>query len=261
MTKPLLILILLLPCTLYAQIVKERIDYAHNSQALSGYLYYDNQIKKPKPLVLVVHEWWGLNEYAKSRAKQLAQLGYVGFAVDMYGKNKQTEHGKQAKIWSKAITKNKENWQQRAITALNVAKKHHQVDADKTAAIGYCFGGATVMQMAYAGTNLDAVVSFHGTLIPPSAQQVQNIKASMLINNGAADKFISNSSIEKWQSAMKNTKADWVFVNYANAKHGFTNPQADEYGKTNNIDNLAYDKVADRRSWQLMQNFLQVAFQ
>ncbi len=253
------VLILLNPY-LQAAIIEEKINYQHQGDKLTGYLYYDNININTKPLVLVVHEWWGLNDYAKNRARQLADLGYVSFAIDMYGKGKSTKHGKQAKDWMNAITKNKKNWQQRAITALNIAKQHPQVDKNKTAAIGYCFGGATVMQMAYAGADLDAVVSFHGSLIPPNEQQINTIKTAILVNNGAKDSFVNKTSIDNWQAAMNKTNSHWAFTNYANAKHAFTNPAADSYGKLNHIENLAYNKKADILSWQSMQNFLQENF-
>ncbi len=260
MKKIITLLLVLLSSQLSAKIVEEKITYQHQKVQLTGYLYYDNKITAKKPLVLVAHEWWGLNDYAKERAKSLAKLGYVGFAIDMYGSGKQTKHGKQAKDWVQAVKKNKDFWQQRALKALIVGKQHPQVNPNQTAAIGYCFGGATVMQMAYAGAELDAVVSFHGSLIPPTKPQLNVIKARILVNNGAADSFISPESINTWQHTMQQSNVDWVFVNYANAKHAFTNPEAAKYAAINSISNLEYDKKADKRSWQLMQDFLGESF-
>ncbi len=243
-----------------AKIVEQIIEYTHNGDNLKSYIYYDDTITTKMPVVLVAHEWWGLNDYAKYRAKELAKLGYIGFAIDMYGNNKITKHAKQAKQWMQTITKNKDNWRDRAIYAYQLIKKHKKVNANKIAAIGYCFGGATILQMAYSGIDLKAVISFHGSLIPASYEQANSIKASILINNGADDKFITNDSIYKFQESLKVADIDWQFINYANSKHSFTNKNADEYAKINAINNLAYNKKADKRSWLAMQNLLTEVF-
>ncbi len=256
----LIVLFSLLASCASAKIVEQSINYTHNGDNLKSYIYYDDTITTKIPAVLVAHEWWGLNDYAKYRAKELAKLGYVGFAIDMYGSDKKTKHGKQAKQWMQGITKNKDIWVARANFAYNLIKKHNKVNANKIAAIGYCFGGATVIQMAYSGIDLKAIISFHGSLIPATYEQANNIKASILINNGASDKFVSTESINKFQKSLDGSNVDWQFINYSDAKHGFTNKKADEYGQINAINNLAYNKLADKRSWLAMQNLLTEVF-
>ena len=142
----------------------EVVEYQDGDTALRGYLVYDDALEGKRPGVVVVHEWWGLNDYAKQRAEMLAGLGYVAFALDMYGDDRVTARGEEASGWMQQITANLGAWQRRALVGLDILRADERVDADKIAAVGYCFGGATVMQMAYAGADLDGVVSFHGNL-------------------------------------------------------------------------------------------------
>jgi dienelactone hydrolase len=250
------LLLITLPLTLQAAVKTETVEYKDGDTTLKGYLVYDEALQGKRPGVILVHEWWGLNDYAKERAEMLAELGFVAFAVDMYGDDKVTEHGKEAKEWMTQITSNVEAWQKRALLGLDIIKGHDLVDPDYTAAIGYCFGGATVMQMAYAGADLDGVVSFHGSLPPATEAQQQNIKARVLVAHGEADGFIPPERIEAFKQALDAADADWQMVTYGGAKHGFTNPGADAYG----IDGVKYDEKADARSWALMQSFLEEIF-
>jgi dienelactone hydrolase len=153
-----------LPAGALAEVKTETVQYRDGDQVLTGFIAYDDSLPGKRPGVLVVHEWWGLNDYAKRRAEMLAELGYVAFAADMYGDNRVTEHAADAKGWMMQITENQDAWQRRALAGLEALKASDKVDGERLAAIGYCFGGATVMQMAYAGADLDGVVSFHGSL-------------------------------------------------------------------------------------------------
>lgn len=253
-TASALLLAAMLPATALAAIQTEMVEYQDGDQNLSGYLVYDDSLEGPRPGVLVVHEWWGLNDYAKQRAEMLAELGYVAFAVDMYGDDRVTSHAPDAQGWMKQITGNVEAWRQRAQAGLDVLANHERVAGDDIAAIGYCFGGATVMQMAYAGADLDGVVSFHGSL-PPAPEGTQ-IEPAVLIAHGYDDSFVPVERIRAFEQSMAASGADWQFVTYADARHGFTNPGAGDYG----IDGLRYNPEADTRSWRLMQDFLNEVF-
>ncbi len=244
--------LLALPLVAQAEVQSEAIAYRDGDTQLQGYLYYDDAISGKRPGVIVVHEWWGLNDYAKHRAEMLAKLGYAAFALDMYGDNKVTTHAKDAKGWSTQITENKDAWRRRAMAGLDVLTADERVDPEHLAAVGYCFGGSTVMQMAYAGADLDGVVSFHGSLPTPAEGEGTQIKASILAAHGEADGFVPPAKVEAFKAALEAAKADWEFISYGGAVHAFSNPDAGSYG----IDNVRYDERADRRSWATMQAFL-----
>ena len=247
-----LALALTLPGATFAEVKTETVQYHDGDQVLTGFLAYDDSLAGKRPGVLVVHEWWGHNDYAKRRAEMLAELGYVAFAADMYGDNRVTEHAADAKGWMMQITENQEAWQRRAQAGLEALKASDKVDGERLAAIGYCFGGATVMQLAYAGADLDGVVSFHGALPIPTPEQQKAIKPSILIAHGDQDSHVPPERVAAFQQALTAAGADWEMVSYGGAKHGFTNPDAGSYG----LDSLAYDPKADARSWSLMQSFL-----
>ncbi len=242
--------------TAQAAVKTKTIEYKDGGTTLKGVLAWDDAVSGKRPGVLVVHEWWGLNDYAKSRAMELAEEGYVAFALDMYGDDKVTSHGNQAGEWMKQITANVAAWRQRANAGLAVLKAQPQVDAGKVAAIGYCFGGATVMQMAYAGANVKAVVSFHGSL-PPAPADVTAITPRVLVAHGRDDAFIPAERIDAFQKGLDRVGADWEITIYSGTRHGFTNPGAGDYG----IDNLAYNKTADERSWAAMMKLFREVFQ
>ena len=239
-----------------AGITTETVRYQDGDATLQGYLVWDDAIQGKRPGVIVVHEWWGLNDYARKRAEMLAKLGYVAFAVDMYGKDKVTEHAEEASGWMKQISGNINQWQRRALLGLDQLRKHKLVDETRLAAIGYCFGGATVMQMAYAGADLDGVVSFHGSLPVASGEQAKNIKAKVLVAHGEADGFIPAERIARFKTALDEAGVDWQMVIYGGARHGFTNPDADRYG----LAGVRYDQNADRRSWAAMQQLFDEIF-
>ena len=239
-----------------SKIVTARVPYRDGNVALQGYLAYDDKIEGKRPGILVVHEWWGLNEYAQKRAEQLAELGYVAFALDMYGKEKVTTHPEQASEWAKQVSSNMGHWQQRAVAGLKVLQADPRVDPNRIAAIGYCFGGSTVQQLAYGGADIKGVVSFHGSLLTPTEQQARRTKASILICHGAADPLVEKGAIEEYLADMDKTGLDWQMVIFAGAKHSFTNPEADKAG----MSAVGYNKLADQRSWQYMKDFFAEIF-
>ncbi|MEW4488592.1 dienelactone hydrolase family protein [Thalassoglobus sp. JC818] len=241
--------------TLNAEVQTRRIAYEENGAQLEGVLAWDDSSDAARPGVLVVHEWWGLNDYAENRARQLAELGYIAFALDMYGKGQVTQHPQQAGEWSSQIRANSEAWRSRANAGLDILKAQPMVDQSKIAAIGYCFGGSTVLQLAYADAPVRGVVSFHGALVPPS--ESDTIDASVLVCHGASDSFVPPESVQGFEAAMQKVNADYQLISYGGARHGFTNPNAGSFG----IENLKYDALADSRSWDQMQLFLDEIFQ
>ncbi len=240
-----------------AELKSKEVTYKQGGVELQGYLVWDTSIKGKRPGVLVVHEWWGLDDYARKRANMLAKLGYVAFALDMYGKGKIAEHPKQAAAWSSELRKNADAWLKRARAGLEILKKSDLVDDSKIAAIGYCFGGSTVLQLAFAGTPLKGVVTFHGGLSVPDDKQVKRIKSEILVCHGADDKLIKEEVIKGFREALSKGNVDWTMIYYANAKHSFTNPAADKRG----IPVLGYNRRADERSWQHMQDFFRKMFE
>lgn len=251
-----LVLLFALAPSVQAEVQSRVVEYQDGGVKLTGHLYWDDAIDGKRPGVLVMHEWWGLNDYVKQRARMLAERGFVAFAADMYGDNKVTDHARDAGGWMKQITANIDGWQQRALLGLGQLKADALVDADRLAAIGYCFGGATVMQLAYAGADLDGVVSFHGSLPPASAEQAARIKARILVAHGDADSFVPAERIHQFKQALTDAGVDWEMDIYGGARHAFTNPGADSHG----MENLRYDPVADRRSWSRMQDFFAEIF-
>lgn len=233
------------------------IDYLHGDVKLQGFMAWDDSTQEKRPGVLVIHEWWGLNDYARQRAVQLAEQGYAAFALDMYGEGKVTTHPEQAGAWMKEINQNLAQWVERADAGLAVLGKQPLVDADKLAAIGYCFGGATVMQMAYAGIDLDVVASFHGSLPTPAEGARSDIKPRILVAHGNADPFVPVDKVAAFRRALEDAGADWTMIEFGGVKHSFTNPSAGDYG----LPALAYDAQADRQSWQMLLWLLQDAFQ
>jgi dienelactone hydrolase len=248
---PALLTLLCLANVLPAAVTSKTIPYKHGDLELEGYLAWDDSISGKRPGVLVVHEWWGLNDYARQRAQQLAKMGYVAFALDMYGKGKLAKHPQEAGQMAGAVRANQKDWRLRALAGLDVLKSQAQCDATRIGAIGYCFGGSTVLQLAYTGADVKGVVTFHGALAPPGEDEGGKIKARILVCHGADDAFIPEDAIEKFRHGLNQAKADWTMIYYSGARHSFTDPGADAHG----VDGLRYNKSADQRSWQHMQDF------
>lgn len=239
-----------------AAIQTKTIPYKDGDVDLEGHLTWDDAVKGKRPGVLVVHEWWGLNDHARDRAADLAKMGYVAFAVDMYGKGKLTENPAEAREWATALRANTDTWRKRAAAGLEILKKQDNVDGDKLAAIGYCFGGSTCLQLAYHGAPLKAIGTFHAALPAPKADEAKGIKAKILVAHGAADTFIPEESIKAFRAALDGAKVDYKFVAYPGVKHSFTVTSADKRG----IEGMKYDKHADEDSWKQLQELLKTAF-
>ena len=240
-----------------SSITTEEVTYSANGVDLKGYIAYDESIEGKRPGVIVVHEWWGHNEYARTRAEDLAELGYTGFAIDMYGEGKKTEHPEDAEKFMMQVFNNMDKGEARFNAALDLLKQHPTVNSDQIGAIGYCFGGAIVLHMARVGTDLDGVVSFHGNLTSMHEVEPGSIKAKILVAHGAEDKFTTMEQLEAFKKEMDKAGADYQVIVYENAEHSFTNPNADEY--SDKLP-LAYNEKADEKSWEDMKQFFKKVF-
>jgi len=242
-----------------AAVVAKAVSYTQNGTTMKGLIAYDDATHGPRPGILVVHEWWGHNAYARSRARQLAKLGYTALAVDMYGDGKTADHPKQAGEFSSAIAKNLPLARARFEAALDTLKKDPTVDSKHIAAIGYCFGGGVVLQMARLGEDIDGVVSFHGSLASDIHPKKGQVKAAIRVFQGADDPFVKPKDIETLKHDMKAANVDFEFVSYPGVKHSFTNPDATAIGEKFGLP-LVYDAQADRDSWTQMQAFFKQIF-
>jgi len=233
-----------------AEVKTETVQYKSGQVEAHGFLAYDdNKAAGKRPGVLIVPEWWGLNDYAKSRAIQLAKLGYVALAADIYGDGQVTEDPKQAGKWAGALKAgDRKELRARVTAALEQLKSNPNVDTTRTAAIGYCFGGSTVLELARSGAAVNAVVSFHGDLSIAQPAAPGEVKAKILVCHGGDDSFESPEQIAAFQDEMRKAHADWEMNVYGNAVHSFTNPGADKHG----IPGIAYNKEADHRSFEAM---------
>jgi dienelactone hydrolase len=231
-----------------AAVVTKTVEYEFDGIKLKGFLAHDDAVKEKRPGVLVVHEWWGLDDYAKGRCKQLAGLGYVAFAPDMYGEGKSVEHPDDARKMSAMVRENVKVWRGRAAAGLKQLAAQPTVDASKLAAIGYCFGGSTALQLAASGADLKAVVTFHAGLPKFTPEEAKAIKAKLLICHGADDMFIKPEDIKAFREALDAAKVKYEFVGYKDVFHSFTVPEADKHM----LKGMKYDKAADEKSWKEM---------
>ena len=244
----------------WAEIQGTEVSYQAGDTTLKGYIATNPSLKGPRPGILVVHEWWGHNDYARKRARMLAELGYTALAVDMYGDGKQAAHPEDAGKFAGEVRKNAAGAKARFLAAMKLLQTQPGVQADKIAAIGYCFGGSVVLEMARRGVDLAGVASFHGSLGTGQAAQKGDMKAKVLVMNGDADPFVKPEEIAAFKQEMQTAGVDFEFIGYPDAKHSFTNPDADSFGQRFNLP-LAYNAEADRASWQKMQDFFQTIFQ
>jgi dienelactone hydrolase len=246
-------LLLLLSMTVNAAVAGKEVSYQAGDVLLKGYLATDAAIPGKRPGILVVHEWWGHNAYARKRADMLAALGYTALAVDMYGDGKTADHPDDAGKFAGAVGKDPVLMKARFMAALEFLERQPGVDAGRTAAIGYCFGGGVVLEMARQGVDIDGVVSFHGSLKGNTTPEKGAVRARVLVLNGAADPFVTAEQIAAFKAEMDAAGANYTFVNYPGARHSFTNPEADRFGERFDLP-LAYDADADAASWQAMQD-------
>ena len=246
------------PEPLEAKVEGVEVAYASDSTNLKGYIAFDGNKTGKRPGILVVHEWWGHNNYVRERADMLAELGYTALAVDMYGEGKQAEHPDDAGKFAMSVINNLPEAKARFNAAVALLKQHESVDPEKIAAIGYCFGGSVSLSMANSGADLDAVAAFHSGVSLP-VMPTKDLKARVLVCNGADDPFVSAESVTAFTSAMDSIGAKYEYVSYPGVKHSFTSKDADAYGEKFQMP-LAYDADADQKSWASLQQLLKEVF-
>jgi dienelactone hydrolase len=243
--------VMLMGAAAQAQIKTEVIEYKQGNAVLEGLLTYDSTLSGKRPGVLVIHQWKGLSDYEKKRSEMLAKLGYVVFAVDIYGKGIRPNNPADAAAMSAKYKNDRGLLRERAQAGLQVLKKHSLTDARRVAAIGYCFGGTTALELARSGAELAGVVSFHGGLSTPNPEDARNIKGSVLALHGADDPFVPPAEVAGFKEEMRKAQVDWQLVGYGHAVHSFT-----DWGAGNdNSKGSAYNEKADRRSWEAMKSF------
>lgn len=234
----------------HAKLVEKMVEYKEGSTVLEGFLVSDDLFTGSLPAVIVVHDWIGLNDFAKDRARELAKLGYVAFAADIYGKGSRPKDQSEAPQFVSKYRGDRPLLRKRIQAALETVRAQKNVAKDRIAAIGYCFGGTTVLELARTGANLKSVVSFHGGLDNPTPTG-KKITAKILVLHGADDPHVPQSQVEAFQKEMRDGKFDWTFTAYGNAVHAFSIPDAG----SDNSTGAAYNKTAAERSWAAMKQF------
>ncbi len=240
-----------------AAIKEEAVSYTLDGKTYKGYVVYDSSNKNKRPGVLVVHEWWGLNDYSRGRARQLAELGYIAMATDMFGEGKTGPDPKAAQDLATPFYNDPSLSKTRLDAALNKLKEYPQVDAANIAAIGYCFGGYIVLNAVKLGADLKGIVSFHGGLGGAPVKK-ELIKSQILVCHGEADEFV-NKEVAPFKKSMDSAGVAYTFKSYPNATHAFTNPNATENGKKFNMP-IEYNAAADKASWNDMKDFFNKIF-
>ncbi len=251
MFKKIFALALLFSVSSHAALVKKTVDYKIGTTHLEGYLVYDDAKKGAQPGVLVVHNWMGLSDETKSKADALAKLGYVAFAADIYGKGVRPKTIDEAGKLASQYKGDRASLRARATAGLETLKAQKNVDSKHIAAIGYCFGGTTAIELGRSGAELNSIVSFHGGLDSPKPADGKNIKAKVLVLHGADDPYNPAADVAAFQDEMRKSGVDWQMVSYGGAVHSFTEKAAG----TDNSKGAAYNAAADKRSWQAMQDF------
>jgi len=255
--KTVLVLILgtLLATQAIAAAHKETVDYKDHDVSVEGYLTYEEAEGK-RPGVLVVPDWMGLGEHYRNTGDKLAALGYVAFVADMYGKGVRPKNAQEASALATKYKSDRPLMRQRIKAALEELKKNKNVDPNRIAVIGYCFGGTVALELARSGADIRGVVSFHGGLDTPNPEDAKNIKAKVLILHGADDPFVPPKDVAAFEEEMRTAHVDWQMIFYSNAVHAFTTPAAGN----DNKKGAAYNALADRRSWRAMQMFFKEIF-
>ena len=243
----------------HAAVQGKEVTYNANGTTLKGYVAYDDAVKGKRPGILVVHEWWGHNEYARKRARMLAEHGYTALALDMYGDGKQAHHPEDAQKFSSEVSKNATLAKARFDAAYVLLKQESTVDAGNIAAVGYCFGGSVALNMARIGEPLKAVVSYHGSLSTEHPAEQGKVQAHIASFTGEDDPMIPATQVAAFRQEMDKAGVTYKVVTYPGAQHAFTNPEADKYGKEFKLP-LAYNAAADKASWDEGLAFLAQAF-
>ena len=234
-------------------LVGDEVVYKSDTTDMKGYIAYDKALSNKRPGILVVHEWWGHDEFAREKADELARMGYVAMAVDMYGSGKQAQHPKEAMKFSSSVMKNFDTAKQRFMAAMQTLKLNEMVNPDQISAIGFCFGGSVALSMANAGVKLDGVAVFHSGIGLPVMPN-DKLEAKILVQNGADDVMITDEQVETFKSQLDSLNADYEYIAYKGVKHSYTNKAADSIAKKYDLP-LAYDEETAEVSWLKMENF------
>jgi len=239
-----------------AELHQEVIEYQQGDQILEGYLAYDKALTAKAPGVLVVHDWMGISNYVKSRADQIASLGYIAFAVDIYGKGVRPQNNQEASEQATKYKSDRKLLRARVNAGLDELRKQPLVDTDRVASIGYCFGGTAALELARSGAAIDGVVTFHGGLDSPTPEDAKKIQCKILVLHGADDPLVPAVEVAAFQDEMRKGDVDWQMTFYSGAVHSFTRPDAG----TDNSRGVAYNAKADLRSWEAMKQFFTEIF-
>lgn len=240
-----------------AEIQTKSVDYSDGDVKLEGFVAFDPaKATKATPAVLVIHQWMGITDYEKNRCKQLAEMGYVAFAADIYGKGVRPTAVEEAMKQSSIYKKDRTLYRKRLNLGLEQLKATPGVASSKIAAIGYCFGGTGALELARSGADIAGVVSFHGGLDAPTPADAKNIKAKVLICHGNDDPFVPVADIDAMKKSFNEAKVDWQMIYYSGAVHSFTQKMAG----TDNSKGAAYNEKADLRSWAAMKSFFDETF-
>jgi dienelactone hydrolase len=250
------VLLVMLPVLSQAMMHQQNVDYHQGAAVLQGYLAFDDSFPGLRPAVLVFHHWMGLDQYIRDRTDQLAQSGYVAFAADVYGKGVRPANSTEAATLSGKYMADRQSMRKRAQAALDTVRLLPRVDVKRIAAIGYCFGGGVALELARSGADIAGVATFHGTLDTPHPEDAKNIKAKVLVMQGADDPVEPIEKIGAFENEMRGGGVDYEINLYGGAVHSFTQPMAGNDPKTGN----AYNPEADRRSWQAMKDFFTELF-
>jgi len=252
----LLAIIVLWSPTAFAALRGNLVEYKQGDTVLEGYLVYDDSISGQRPGVLVIHDWLGVGSYVRARAQQLASMGYVAFAPDIYGKGIRPANAKEAATLVEKYKNDRTLLRSRANAGLEFLRSQNQVDPARIAAIGYCFGGTTALELARSGASIAAVISFHGGLDTPTPEDAKNIRGKVLVLHGADDPFVPFDQVRAFEDEMRQAQVDWQLVAYGGAVHAFTIPDAG----SDKTKGAAYDRKADKRSFEAMHVFLKEVF-
>lgn len=239
-----------------AAIHTETVEYKQGDTTLEGWVAYDDAIKGPRPGVLIVHQWMGVTDYEKHRAEMLAQLGYIAFCADIYGKGVRPQTMAEAGALAGKYKGDRKLLRARVNAGLEALRQLPQVNPKRVAAIGYCFGGTTVIELARSGADVAGIVSFHGGLDSPAPADGRNIKGKVLVCHGADDPYTKPEDLAAFEGEMRDAKVDWQLIKYGGAVHSFTQPMAGN----DNSKGAAYNEKADKRSWEAMKQFLAEIF-
>ena len=251
------LLALALPATLRGALQESTVDYTDGETELEGFHVFDDRFEGPRPAILIVHQWTGVSDYEKMRARLLAELGFNVFALDIYGKDVRPPAPQASAAESGKYKADRDLFRQRLQAGLEVLLEHELTDADRVAAIGYCFGGTGVLELARSGADIAGVVSFHGGLDTPTPEDAARITASVLVLHGADDPYVPADEVQAFEEEMRAAGVDWQLVSYGNAVHSFTQPMAGDDPSAG----AAYEARADRRSWQAMRIFFAEIFE